>query len=167
MIIENILGNIKSMSIDNREIDFLRIEWFETNKRIQRKKTDQETEFAIRFLKEGQRLHQGDILFMNDTTAVIIDINPTDAISIVPRSIYEMGSVCYEIGNKHLPLFIQNDHVLLPFEDPIFRWLIASGYQVEKVETRLLEMLNSNVQPHGPSGSSLFTKILGLVSNAE
>ena len=167
MIIENILGNIKSMSIDDREIDFLRIEWFETTKRIQRKKTDEGIEFAIRFLKEGQRLHQGDILFMNDDTAVIIDINPTDTITIAPRSIYEMGSVCYEIGNKHMPLFIQNDQVLLPYEDPIFRWLTASGYQVEKVKTRLLEMLNSNVQPHGHGESSLFTKILGLVSNAE
>ncbi|MFB6456326.1 urease accessory protein UreE [Chitinophaga sp. Hz27] len=167
MIIESVLGNTADTVVDHLQVDLLELEWFETTKRIQRKKTQQGREIAIRFLKEGQRLRQGDILLKDDTTAVVVDIIPSDAIVVTPRSLLEMGSVCYEIGNKHLPVFIQNDQVLLPFEEPIYRWLLASGYVTEKQHTRLTNLLNANVQPHShgsSGGSSLFSKIMGLAS---
>ncbi|MBO9728648.1 MAG: urease accessory protein UreE [Chitinophaga sp.] len=166
MIIESVLGNTADISIAHLETDLLQLEWFETTKRIQRKKTATGREIAIRFWREGQRLRQGDILVMDEQHAVVVDIIPSDAIVVTPRNLLEMGSVCYEIGNKHLPVFIQNDQVLLPFEEPIFRWLLASGYATEKQHTRLTNLLNANVQPHshGSSGSSLFSKIMGLTS---
>ncbi|SHM59465.1 urease accessory protein [Chitinophaga jiangningensis] len=164
MIIESVIGNIADKDISDLRTDLLHLEWFETTKRIQRKKTAEGREIAIRFLKEGQRLRQGDILLIDAEVAVVVDIIPSDAIVVTPRSILEMGSVCYEIGNKHLPLFIQNDQVLMPFEEPIYRWLLASGYATEKQHTRLTNLLNANVQPHshGSGGSSLFSKIMGL-----
>lgn len=166
MIIESVLGNTDNLSIADRPVDLLHLEWFETTKRIQRKKTAAGREIAIRFLREGQRLRQGDILVMDEQHAVVVDIIPSDAIVVTPRNLLEMGSVCYEIGNKHLPVFIQNDQVLLPFEEPIFRWLQASGYAIEKQHTRLTNLLNANVQPHshGSGSSSLFSKIMGLTS---
>ncbi|RFS20110.1 urease accessory protein UreE [Chitinophaga silvatica] len=166
MIIESVLGNTADISLTNLEIDLLPLEWFETTKRIQRKKTAAGHEIAIRFLREGQRLHQGDILLQDEQRAIVVDIIPSDAIVVTPRNLLEMGSVCYEIGNKHLPVFIQNDQVLLPFEEPIFRWLQASGYATEKQHTRLTNLLNANVQPHshGSGSSSLFSKIMSLTS---
>ncbi|WP_291906728.1 urease accessory protein UreE [Chitinophaga sp. CB10] len=164
MIIESVVGNIADTDISHLATDLLQLEWFETTKRIQRKKTASGREIALRFLKEGQRLRQGDILLIDATHAVVVDILPSDAIVVTPRSLLEMGSVCYEIGNKHLPLFIQDDQVLMPFEEPIYRWLLASGYATEKQHTRLTNLLNANVQPHshGNGGSSLFSKIMGL-----
>lgn len=164
MIIESVIGNIANTDISQRTVDLLPLEWFETTKRIQRKKSQSGREIAIRFLKEGQRLQQGDILLLDATHAVVVDIIPSDAIVVSPRSLLEMGSVCYEIGNKHLPLFIQNDQVLMPFEEPIYRWLLASGYATEKQHIRLTNLLNANVHPHshGSGGSSLFSKIMGL-----
>lgn len=164
MIIESVVGNIADTDISHLATDLLQLEWFETTKRIQRKKTASGREIALRFLKEGQRLRQGDILLIDATHAVVVDILPSDAIVVSPRSLLEMGSVCYEIGNKHLPLFIQDDQVLMPFEEPIYRWLLASGYATEKQHTRLTNLLNANVQPHshGNGGSSLFSKIMGL-----
>ncbi|NLR81570.1 urease accessory protein UreE [Chitinophaga eiseniae] len=165
MIIEKIAGNIASMATGNRKVDLLQLEWYEMTKRIQRKHTQGGLEIAIKFLKEGQRLHQGDILYMDDEKVVVVDILPSDAIVVTPRSLLEMGSVCYEIGNKHLPVFIQNDQVLIPFEEPIFRWLAASGYDTVKAHTRLTNLLNAHVQPHSHGGgSSLFSKILGMAA---
>lgn len=165
MIIDHISGNIATSATGNRQVDLLQLEWYETTKRIQRKHTRQGMEIAIRFLKEGQRLQQGDILFQNEEKVVVVDILPSDAIVVTPRSLLEMGSVCYEIGNKHLPVFIQNDQVLIPFEEPIFRWLTASGYVTEKAHTRLTHLLNANVQPHSHGGSSsLFSKIIGMAT---
>jgi urease accessory protein len=124
-------------------------------------------EVAVRFLKEGQRLQQDDILLMDDERVVVVDIIPCEAIQVTPGTLYEMGSACYEIGNKHLPLFIQDDVILLPYEAPIFRWLSAKGFKTEKVQAKLLNLLNTTVQPHGhvlegEEGGSLFSKIMAL-----
>lgn len=163
MIINEIEGSLREFDITNRVVDYLEIEWFESTKRIQWKKSKNGQEVAIKFLKEGQRLKHGDVVYADDQKIIVVDIIPCDAIVVKPKSLLEMGSVCYEIGNKHLPMFIQNDEVLLPFEEPIFKWLSASGYHTEKVFTRLTNIVNSTVQPHGHSeSSSLFFKIMNI-----
>ncbi|MGI9580414.1 urease accessory protein UreE [Chryseobacterium sp. RRHN12] len=165
MIINQIIGNLAE-NPTGKTIDYLDLEWFETTKRIQRKKTRQGTDVAIRFLREGQRLREGDILFEDSEKIIAVSVLETEAIVMSPASLLEMGTVCYEIGNKHIPLFIQNDKVLLPFEMPMFRWLEASGFNPEKQSVKLLNLLKSNVEPHGHGslGSTIFTKILKMAA---
>lgn len=164
MIVNEIIGNVADTPVSGLEQDTLELEWFETTKRIQRKRTAGGREIAIKFLREGQRLRQGDILQREGNTIVTVEIKPCEAIVITPQTLPEMGTVCYEIGNKHMPLFIQDDKVMMPFEMPMFRWLEGSGYRPEKQVVRLLHLLKSNVEPHGHGGSSLFSKILNLAS---
>lgn len=165
MICKEIIGNISSYSaVKDKKVEHLSIEWYEATKRIMRKKTPTGIEVAIKFLKEGQRLREGDIVYEDDTTLVAIDILPCDAIQVAPKTLLEMGTICYEIGNKHLPLFIQEDKVLVPYEKPLERLLIASGYTVDKVNCKLLNMLKANVEAHSHGGSTLFSKILDLTT---
>ena len=164
MIIKQIIGNTATLSLKGLTIDRLELEWFETSKRIQRKTTEGGMEIAIRFLKEGQRLLQNDIIYMDAEIAVVVDIKPCEAIVVNPQSLLEMGTICYEIGNKHLPIFIQENQVLIPYEEPLFRWLLASGYKPVKEIRQLLNMLQSNVAPHEHGGTSFFTKIISLTS---
>lgn len=161
MIIEDIPGNI---DIGNRQTDLLQLEWYETSRRIQRRHTAGGREIALRLLKQGLRLQQGDVVYMDETTAVVVDILPCEAIVVTPASMLEMGTVCYEIGNKHLPIFIQDNEVLIPWEEPLFRWLEAAGYKPVKAMRKLTDMLRSNVAPHnhGGGGSTLFQKIMNL-----
>ncbi|WKS95095.1 hypothetical protein [Riemerella columbina] len=106
---------------------------------------------------------------MSSQSAIVVNILETEAIVLTPQSMLEMGTVCYEIENKHMPLFIQDNRVLMPFEHPMFRWLETSSYQPQKETLKLLNLLKSNVEPHahGGSGTSLFTKILNLASSKE
>lgn len=164
MVIKQVIGNTATLLLDGLTIDPLELEWFETAKRIQRKTTAGGMEIAIRFLREGQRLLQHDVLYMDKQKAVVVHIKPCDAIVVSPRSLLQMGTICYEIGNKHLPLFIQDGQVLIPYEEPLFRWLLASGYEPVKEEKQLVNMLKSNVEPHEHGGTSLFTKIISLAS---
>jgi urease accessory protein len=165
MIIKEILGNTAQQSLEKLKVDVLEIEWYEATKRIQRKTTNNGTDLSIKFLKEGQRLHDGDILYQDNEKVIVVYIKPCEAIVITPKTMLQMGTVCYEIGNKHMPLFIQEDKVLMPFEMPMFRWLEATGYQPAKEEHQLLNLLKSNVEPHGHSGStSLFNKIINIAS---
>ncbi|HCA05783.1 urease accessory protein UreE [Chryseobacterium sp.] len=165
MIINQTIGNL-SENPSAKNIDYLDLEWFETTKRIQLKKTRLGTDVAIKFLREGQRLREGDILFEDEENIIAVNVLETEAIVMSPDSLLEMGTVCYEIGNKHIPLFIQEDKVLLPFEMPMFRWLEASGFKPEKHTVKLLNLLKSNVEPHGHGslGSSIFNKILKMAA---
>jgi urease accessory protein len=169
MLIEEIVGQKDNVQLGDRRIETISIAWFESSKRIQRKKTDAGTEVAIRFLKQGQLLRQDDVVFMDDHKAIVVDVLPCDAIQVTPQSMFDMGVVCYEIGNKHLPIFIQDNLVLLPFEEPIFKWLQAKGFQTEKVHTKLTNLINSTVQPHGHAldekgGGSIFSKIMSIAN---
>lgn len=165
MIIKEICGNLENLHEKELNIDLFELEWFETNKRIIRKKSRDGTELSLRFLKEGKQLKEGDILFKDGNKLIVVEVLPCEAIVFSPKSLLEMGTICYEIGNKHLPLFIQEDEILVPYEDPLFRWLTASGYQPKKEFRKLTNMLQSSVSPHRHiEESSLFNKIISMAS---
>ena len=167
MIIKEKIGNIKDAVIDNRAIDHVLLEWHETNKRILHKHSQHGKEITIRFLKENQNLTEGDIIYQDDESIVVIDIMPCEVIIIRPGNMHEMASVCYEIGNKHLPLFFQDDELLVPFEEPLFRLLNTGGYNIMKGERKLISPLRSTVTPHGHNSESLFARILKLTTSPD
>ena len=166
MLVKEKLGNLKSFEVNRRTIDLLPLEWYETNKRILHKRTEGGREVIMKFLKESPNLTQDDVVYEDNVCIVVIDIMPAEAIIVRPTSLYQMASLCYEIGNKHLPLFYQNDEVLVPYEAPLFRLLTAAGYNPVQEKRKLLHPLKTTVSPHAHSGnsSSLFSKILQLTT---
>ncbi len=169
MIIENVIGSREALFTPGMQTDLLELEWFETTRRIQRKTTRDGMPVAIRLLREGQRLRHDDVLYRDEKKLVVVSVKPCEAIVLRPQSMLEMGTVCYEIGNKHMPLFIQDNEVLMPFEAPMFRWLDAAGYKPMKAERQLLNLLKSNVEPHshGSGGPSLFSRIMSLTGSKQ
>jgi len=166
MLVQQKNGNINSTAVNNKLIDWLPLAWYETAKRIQRKHTQAGREISLKFLKENPVLTQGDILYEDETTIIAVDIIPCDVLVIQPASLFEMASVCYEIGNKHLPLFFENNEVLVPFEMPLYRLLSAQGYAIKQDKRKLLYPLKTTVAPHA-HGGSLFTKIMQLTNSSE
>lgn len=164
MLITKKLGHIRSFDTGSRNVDWLDLAWYEMSRRIGRKKTRAGRELSWKFLNENPAWAAGDILFHDEEKLVAVAIIPCDVIVIRPRSPLELASACYEIGNKHLPLFFENDELLAPFEQPLFRLLSASGYDVKKEERQLQNALRTTVAPHGNGGSSLFSKIMQLTN---
>ena len=167
MIIQEKIGHIASFPAGERVIDLLALEWFETGKRILRKRTAAGRDIALRFLRESPALTEGDILYAGEKELIVVSILPCPVIVINPSSAYQLASVCYEIGNKHLPLFIEEPVLLTPYEAPLFRQLQAQGYDVRKEDRPLLTSLRTTVAAHahtGGSDGSLFSKILNLTS---
>ena len=164
MLIQQKTGNLNTTSINNREIDWLPLEWHETSKRILRKQTLAGNHLALKFLDKDPMLTQGDILYEDNTTIIAVDILPCEVLVIRPASLFEMASVCYEIGNKHLPLFFEKEEVLAPFDMPLFRILSSQGYAIKHDKRKLLYPLKTTVTPHAHSNSSLFSKIMQLTN---
>jgi urease accessory protein len=162
MLIQEKIGNIRSFPAGGRKIDAVELEWYETGKRILRKHTKEGREIALKFLRESPALEQGDILYADGEGLIVVEILACEALVIRPRAMREVAAVCYEIGNKHLPLFIEGDELLAPYEAPLFRWLLAAGYEVRKEERKLLYPLRTTVAAHAHTGESvsLLSKIL-------
>lgn len=167
MVIKQIIGTLKNVDEDNLTIDWLPLEWYETGKRILHKKTVSGKEVVLKLLNNPQPLQQNDVVYKDEERLIVIDIKPCTTIIIRPETMYQMASVVYEIGNKHLPLFYEADTLLVPFEQPLFHLLKAAGFAPEKSERKLLYPLKTSVAPHGHGGGeSLFSKILKLTTPA-
>jgi urease accessory protein len=166
MLVKEKIGNLELFAINNRNIDYVLLDWYETNKRILTKKTVLGRDVSMKFLNERPQLGVGDIIYEDDFGLIAIDINECDAIVIRPRSMYEVAAVCYEIGNKHLPLFYQEEEILVAFDGPLFDLLTKAGYAVEKAARKLMAPLKTTVSPHG-SSASLFNRIIKLTTDPE
>ncbi len=150
MIIHEKKGNIFTSPVSLQK-DWLQLEWFETSKRIWHKKTEAGRELSARFLSGNPQLKEGDILFEAADFVIVVDIIPAETIVIFPADMQEMAAVSYEIGNKHLPLFFDNNSLLVPFDMSLFRLLSSKGYRFKEELRKLSQPLQTTVLPHGTS----------------
>lgn len=148
MLIENKIGNLSSMSVDDKSIDWLMLEWHETRKKIIRKKTSSGRELSLKLLNANTELNEGDVLLEEAATLTVVSIIPCDCIVIKPNSLLQTASLCYEIGNRHLPLFYEEGLLLTPSDIPFFNWLIKQGYAAQIENRKLLQPLGTTVAPH-------------------
>jgi urease accessory protein len=148
MLVQNKIGHLSAFEVQNRTVDVVELKWFELSKRILLKTTKLGTEIAIQFLDKNPQHTQGDILFANDNTIIVVEVADCDCIIIHPKNVWEVAAISYEIGNMHLPLFVEGALLLTPFENPLFNLLHIQGYDVQQQVRKLLYPLKSTVAPH-------------------
>jgi len=137
MLVTEIIGNINFFNTNNRKIDYLILEWHETNKRILHKKTIGGLDVIMEFVKQNPSLSEGDIIYEDDFNVIVIEIKECETIVLLPKSMLEMGRMCNEIGESGQQVFYQSDEILIAFEESLFRSLSAAGY-IMSVENRKL-----------------------------
>lgn len=153
MLIREKIGNAGSFDIMGRVVDWLEVEWYETGKRILRRRTRGGRELALKFLRESPLLMQGDVLYADEAVVIMVELLACPVLAIPMGDMREVASICYETGNRHLPLYIEGGVLLAPLDEPLFRWLVASSFRVSREERKLLYPLRSTVSPHSHGGS--------------
>ena len=109
MLCEKILGKLQDLDLSGKAVEYVDIEWHEAFKKIHRKTTDKGTEVGIRMddsiLTRG--LFQDDVIYEDDHLVVAVNTPPCEVIEISLETDHEkyVAKVCYEIGNRHAPLF--------------------------------------------------------------
>lgn len=124
--------------------DSVLLQWYEADRRVLRKTTQNGRDIAFRLLREGQRLAHDDLVYADEKLAIFVDIIPSDVIVLSPKTLPDMARACYEIGNKHSPLFLDGDELLLPYDKPMFLWLQAAGFAPQQATRRLSHALRAN-----------------------
>ena len=166
MIIHHSLGKFDShIGPNHKSLHYFNIEWYEASKRILHKKLGNNQEVSVRFLQPDQRLEQDDILWEDECSIILVNIRECECMAVKPLSMFDTARLCYEIGNKHLPLFIDSGEVIVPFDAPLYRWLQGNDFFPAVAQRKLSGQLRTSVQPHG--GSSLFSKIMKLTAANE
>ena len=109
---------IHALSHSGKKIETVEIDWFERDKKILRKVSSSNEEIGIKLDEHAHALNEGDVIFEDDERLVYVSISASDLILIRIKNIKEMGRCCFELGNRHLSLAIEEDKVfsqLLPF----------------------------------------------------
>lgn len=129
MIAEKILGNIHRDNI-TVPVDIVGLEWFEADGKRLRKTTKGGRDIGIAV---GGRLRDGDILYLDSEFCVAVKVAECELTEVKVSSIEEMGRVCFEIGNRHLPLKISADRVLIPYDAPTEQHLKDLGFSCGRI----------------------------------
>jgi len=162
MLIKERIGVLGSFELRGRVVDVLELEWYETEKRIMRKRTQSGREVAMRFMSERPALKEGDVLYADMDLVIVVSILPCEVMAIRMGDLHAVASVCYEIGNRHLPLYYEGEELLAPYEEPLYRWLVAGGYEVSRDVRKLVSPLRSTVAGHVHAEGGLLSRILKI-----
>ena len=147
-----ILGNISYESF-LLEVDYLQLEWFDTTKKIIRAITVGGREIGFKNLT-NRHLSDGDVLYRDEKIGFCIVVKILPCSCLVFRAIgpKQMAYACFEIGNRHVPVFINGkQEVITAFEKPLFDLLSRRGLE-PKIETRVIEKTSTLVIHQYTSG---------------
>ncbi|MGN1185016.1 MAG: urease accessory protein UreE [Oliverpabstia sp.] len=143
MLCEQVLGKLEDLDVSGKTVEYVDIEWHEAFKRIHKKITDQGREVGIRMddsiLSRG--LFQGDVIYQDEDVTVVVNTPPCEIIEITLAPGHEKmaAKVCYEIGNRHAPLFWgEKDTFITIYNEPMLVMLSKiHGVTAEKKIAKL------------------------------
>ena len=128
MLCEKILGKLDQIDCSGKRVEYVDIEWHEAFRRIHRKTTDCQTDVGIRLddsiLARG--LVQDDVIYQDEALIIAVRTPPCEIIQITFEKGHEQmaAKVCYEIGNRHAPLFWGLDHSFVTiYNEPMYQML--------------------------------------------
>ena len=144
MICEKILGMLDELDVAGKTVEYVEIEWHEAFKKIHKKTTDTGREVGIRMddsvLTEG--LYEGKVIYMDDGLVIAVHTPPCEVIRVTvkPDHRFMAAKVCYEIGNRHAPLFYGEDEYtfITPYNEPMLQMLSGLHGVEAKKEMRKL-----------------------------
>lgn len=145
MLVEKVLGNIKDYPIDGRTVEKVYIEWYELDKKLQRKKSDAGEEIGIRV---DTHLHEGDILYADEKKVIALDLLPCELTVVEVHTMQEMGRLCFELGNRHLSLSIGEHEVRVPYDEPTFLYLEKLGFAPKRREAKFSNFTVCHAHEH-------------------
>lgn len=134
-LIKDIKGTIKEISFKDYPVDYVDIPWYDSGKRIQRLVTSNGVEIGIRLDSEkiARGLLHGDVLEVRNGKAIVVNILEDKCITVKAEDLKTVAKVCYEIGNRHSPLFYSEDYseLVLPYDKPILEMLKKMEVEVD------------------------------------
>ena len=79
-------------------------------------------------------MRENDILFEDEELVVVVAAIPEDVLVLHAESEIEMGRLCYQVGNRHAPICVQDGRVLTPYDSVLEEYFVKMGVRCEKTK---------------------------------
>lgn len=120
IIIEKLVS--KSIPTDDRD-DFLELEWYEVNRTFLNRKTVSGLAVKIQ-LSEKVTFQDRQLIYQDAEISIRIRIKSCLCILLTSTSIHTVGKFCYDVGNRHLPIFqVADDRIAVSYDGRLFQAL--------------------------------------------
>lgn len=105
--------HVTAKSLEGKDRDTLRLTWHGRRWTRKRVRTSAGREVALA-LPTGSVLRPGDIVLVDSDWYLAIEASPEAVLAVSPRSPSEAIRIAFEVGNRHFPLAIDGDLLLVP-----------------------------------------------------
>ena len=165
MLITEKLGNLANFSDKGRIIDRLPLEWHETGRRSLHRQTGSGLDVKLQLPVDAPHLLQDDVLYADEKCLVVVEILSCEALVLKLPNLYQAARASYVIGHRGLPLFFEEENLLLPFEASAYRLLQEAGFEPQVAKKKLIHRLHGgHLEPASRSVSreGFFSRIFRL-----
>jgi len=128
MIIVNKLVDGNGTESQSREIDTIPLNWEDRQRSRQRVTTTAGREVGLA-LATGSILTPGDVLFRDEILQIVVTGKAEQVLIVSAKNQKQYGLICYQIGNLHQPISLQEDQILLPYHEAITTQLNRFGFR--------------------------------------
>jgi urease accessory protein len=116
------LGNLADFPVGTRQIERVVIRSDDLAKRIVRVATSV-GDIGLRF-DGSERLRDGDVLYADERVVIAVDVAADDVLVFRPATIASAIALAHALGNRHLPIQVDGDAIVVRF-DPLLEALGA------------------------------------------
>src|SRR4051812_985050 len=134
--------------IGNRQVEYVYMPSDDLVKRIQRLITNHGREIGVR-LKEAIALTDGDILYLDKRTAIVVSVLEDDLLVIRPRNLKQMGEIAHQLGNRHLPAQFEGDEMLVQYDRLVEELLQQLDIPYERAKRKVRQAFRHVGHHHG------------------
>ena len=131
ILVEEIRGRL--CADEQRRVERVALGWEDRLRSRQRVCSDSGTELGVK-LPTGQPLKEGDVLFEDEERVVVVAAIPEDVLVLYADSSLDMGRLCYQVGNRHAPICVQDGRVLTPYDSVLEAYFAIMGVRCEKTK---------------------------------
>lgn len=137
MILNKVVGNIEELkNLGDFHVEKIYLESDELLKRIIRVTSDHNNEYGIS-LDKGQKLSDGDILFKDGKNIIVVTTKEDDVLVVSPKSINEMGIIAHALGNRHLPVQVEEGKIILQYDYVVEKMLQDDNIDFQRTNMKL------------------------------
>lgn len=108
------LGHISRFDVGSRRVEYVAIASDDLAKRVLRLRGS-EREIGLR-LEDGAHLHDGEVVYADETCVVAVAVAPDDVLVCRPRDVAQALAVAHALGNRHLPMQIDGPTLVVRYD---------------------------------------------------
>lgn len=130
------------MNQASSKIDFLPLQWYEVNRTVIKRKTLGGVEISLK-RPAFTPIKDGETLIQEGNIAIKSRIEPCLCIVLNTTDIEMIGSFCFDVGNRHLPIFKIDDKFIVSYDGHLFQALSIKYGTFVSVEEYVLKIDNA------------------------